>query len=249
MQDGINEIIAILKERHPLNIVTLEKLFASGRKSGLVIVDENNGFCTPGAGNLAPPVADPMIEKMIDNTDLLAGHFDSRSQPILVLLEMHTADHPEPPYPPHCEKGSGEELLVPRLAWLTRTRAVPNVTIIEKGCINGVIGAIGDDGSNAVFKWIEENEIEVVIVVGICTDICVLQFVQALLSARNRDLAMPLKDVVVYTEGCATYNLPVEVTRQIGIPEYLAHDQEVAHYIGLYMMQMSGAILVDTITL
>ena len=44
----------------------------------------------------------------------------------------------EPPYPPHCEAGTGEENLVPELAWLERDS---NTMLVRKDCINGFIGA------------------------------------------------------------------------------------------------------------
>lgn len=236
-------IIAGFNERMPLNILAAMKI-TEGMRVGLVIVDEVDGFCKPGAGPLAPPVEDPMIERMVSETDWLAREFEKRDLPILVLQESHTADHPEPPYPPHCIIGSGHELLVEKLRWIY---TYGGVSVVKKGCINGVIGAINDDNTNDVFKWIKYYDLDMIIVVGICTDICVLQFVQAMLSARNRDLTPPLKDVVVYTQGCASYNLPIETAKELGLPEFLAHDQVVAHYMGLYLMQMSGAVLVNKV--
>lgn len=52
-------------------------------------------------------------------------------------------------------------------------------------------------------------------VVGICTDICVLDFVVTILSARNHGLIPHLEEVVVYSQGCATYDLPVTVAKNI----------------------------------
>lgn len=249
MKKVIDAIVAGLNERQPLNVVALGADFFAGKRVGLVIVDEVNGFCKPGCGPLAPPALDPMIEKMVSETNSLAQVFHAHDMPILVLQECHFPGKNEPPYPPHCEEGSGDELLVEPLRWLNDNHSA-RVTFVKKSCISGVIGAINtDDGSNEVFKWVNFNDLEIIIVVGICTDICDLQFVQPMLSARNRDLVPTLKDVVVYTEGCATYDLPIEVARQIGLPEFLAHDQDIAHYIGLWLMQMSGAILANKIEL
>ncbi|KAF4391232.1 hypothetical protein G4B88_016542 [Cannabis sativa] len=50
-------------------------------------------------------------------------------------------------------------------------------------------------------------------VVGICTDICVLDFVCSTLSSRNCRHLPPLEDVIVYSRGCATYDIPVHVAR------------------------------------
>ena len=59
--------------------------------------------------------------------------------------------------------------------------------------------------------------------VGICTDICVLDFVCSTLSARNIGLVPPLEDVVVYSGGCATFDFPIDVARNI--KGTLAHPQ------------------------
>lgn len=54
-----------------------------------------------------------------------------------------------------------------------------------------------------------------ILVLGICTDICVLDFASSALAARNIGRVSPLEEVVVYSEGCATYNLPVEVAMDV----------------------------------
>lgn len=50
------------------------------------------------------------------------------------------------------------------------------------------------------------------LVVGICTDICVMDFVLTALSARNHGIMKPLEDVFVYSEGCSTFHLPKSVS-------------------------------------
>lgn len=62
-----------------------------------------------------------------------------------------------------------------------------------------------------------------ILVVGICTDVCVLDFVCSALSARNRGYLTPLRDVIVYSGGCATFDLPIHVARSI--TGALAHPQ------------------------
>jgi nicotinamidase-related amidase len=64
-----------------------------------------------------------------------------------------------------------------------------------------------------------------ILVLGICTDICVLDFASSALAARNIGRVPPLQDVVVYSEGCATYNLPVEVA--MDVKGAVAHPQVV----------------------
>ncbi len=107
--------------------------------TGLVIVDEVNGFATVGAGYLAPPAPNAQVTRMIEETDRLAKAFTAGKRPILAFLDTHVPGKAEPPYPPHCEAGTGQENLVPQLEWLEQD---PNTTLVRKDCINGFVGAI-----------------------------------------------------------------------------------------------------------
>lgn len=214
------------------------------QKVGMIIVDEVNGFATVGAGNLAPPVPNEQVSTMVSETDRLAKEFTALGWPILAFLDTHVPGKPEPPYPPHCESGTGEEELVPELKWLEED---PNTTLVRKDCINGFVGAIQKDGTNSVVEWVKANEITDLLVVGICTDICVMDFVLTSLSARNHDMMPGLKDIHVYDKGCSTYDLPIEVAKEVGLPNEAAHPQNVTHYMGLYFMASRGANLVGQV--
>ena len=110
---------------------------------------------------------------------------------MLAFLDTHELGKPEPPYPPHCERGTGEEDLVQELKWLEKDH---NATLVRKDCINGFIGAYKEDNSNAVIDWVRENNLENILVVGICTDICVMDFVLTLLSVRNHGMIPKVKE-------------------------------------------------------
>ncbi|WOL02418.1 nicotinamidase 1 [Canna indica] len=220
-----------------------ELVLSSSGAVGLVLVDIVNGFCTVGAGNLAPTEPNKQIATMVEEATTLAKKFANRNWPIFALLDTHHPDKPEHPYPPHCIIGSGEEKLVPALEWLEEN---PNFTARQKDCINGFIGSIEKDGSNVFSDWVKKNGVKVILVVGICTDICVLDFVSATLSARNIGLVQPLEDVVVYSRGCATYDLPVHIARNI--KGALAHPQDVLHHMGLYMAKSRGARVVHKVS-
>jgi nicotinamidase-related amidase len=224
--------------------VRLEALTVGAERTGLVIVDEVNGFATVGAGYLAPPQENPQVTRMVEETDRLARAFTKAKRPILAFLDTHVPGKPEPPYPPHCEAGTGEENLVPKLEWLERDK---NTTLVRKDCINGFVGSITSDGRNRVVDWVNEHKLEAVLVVGICTDICVMDFVLTFLSARNHDLMPTLKDIVVYEGGCSTYDLPKATAEKLGLPATAAHPQDVTHYMGLYFMASRGARLVDKV--
>ncbi|KAJ0977172.1 hypothetical protein J5N97_012646 [Dioscorea zingiberensis] len=216
----------------------------SGCAIGLVLVDIVNGFCTVGAGNLAPTKPNEQISTMVKEAARLAKVFCDKKWPIFALLDCHHSDKPEPPYPPHCIIGSGEENLVPELEWLEKE---PNVTTKRKDCIDGFLGSMEKDGSNTFANWVKTNQINVVLVLGICTDVCVLDFVCSTLSARNIGLVPPLQEVVIYSRGCATYDFPVHVARDI--KGALAHPQDLLHHIGLYMAKGRGARIVRKVSL
>ena len=218
------------------------------QQAGLVIVDEVNGFCAVGGGNLAPPAPDAQIKKMVEETNQLASRFAEAKAPILAFLDTHEPGKPEPPYPPHCERGTGEEELVPELAWLEDCGAA---TLMRKDCINGFVGGMeasyvgGGHGQfhNKVVDWINGHRLEAVITSGICTDICVMDFVLTLLSARNHGLMPTLKDIVVYEPATATYDLPRATAEELGLPATAAHPKAETHHMGLYFMASRGAIL------
>jgi nicotinamidase-related amidase len=216
------------------------------RRCGLVIVDEQNGFATVGAGALAPTEHDAQIARMVEETNRLARQFVAHGLPIVAFLDYHQADRPEPPYPPHCIVGSGEEELVPELQWLAEA---PRTTLIRADCINDFVGCIDPEtGRNQIVDWVNDHRLDVIVVVGICTDICVAEFVATMLSARNHRIMPELKDVVVYEPGCATYDLPKARAVALGLSEAAAHPQDVAHHLGLYLMAARGARLASQIT-
>jgi nicotinamidase-related amidase len=226
--------------------VVTEPVSLAGRRCGLVVVDEQKGFATVGAGALAPVTANPQIERMIAETDRLARTFVERDRPILVFLDWHHADRPEPPYPPHCIVGSGEEELVAELQWL---EDCPQATLLRADCINDFVGSIDlASGRNQVVEWVNGHALDTLVVVGICTDICVGEFVATMLSARNHQMMPTLAEVVVYEPGCATYDLPGEAVAALGLPPTAAHPQAVAHHLGLYVMAARGARLASQVT-
>ncbi|WP_027135183.1 isochorismatase family protein [Geminicoccus roseus] len=220
------------------------------RPTGLVIVDAVHGFCTVGAGPLAPASPNAQVARMVGEIDRLARRFVAAGRPIMALLDTHEPGKAEPPYPPHCERGTGQENLVDELAWLESEILT---TLLRKDCINGFIGAVeaahpGHGVShNRMADWVALHRLHSVVVTGICTDICVLDLVVTLLSARNHGLVPTLRDIVVLEPACATYDMPLETARSLGLPDTAAHPQALTHHLGLYVMASRGAILASAI--
>ncbi|KAE8010511.1 hypothetical protein FH972_006878 [Carpinus fangiana] len=233
--------VDLLKEELP---VVQESLVLSGDvKTGLVLVDVVNGFCTVGAGNLAPRQPDKQISGMVDESVRLAREFCDKNWPVFAFLDSHHPDIPEHPYPPHCIAGTDEAKLVPALQWLENEASA---TLRCKDCIDGFVGSIEKDGSNVFLDWVKNNQIKKILVGGICTDICVLDFVCSALSARNRGFLAPLEDVIIYSQGCATFDLPIHIARTL--KDAVAHPQELMHHIGLYIAKGRGAKVASEVT-
>ena len=243
-------LLETLRAQMPISLLSYAPF---EKPSGLVIVDEVNGFCAIGGGNLAPPAPDDQVARMIEETDRLSKRYAEEKAPILAFLDTHDPGKPEPPYPPHCERGTGEENLVPELAWLDDCETA---TLMRKDCINGFVGGIeandaeGGHGHfrNKVVDWVNGERLETVVTVGICTDICVMDFVLTLLSARNHGLMPTLGDIVVYEPATATYDLPMAAAKTLGLPETAAHPKAETHHMGLYFMASRGAILASELT-
>lgn len=242
---GDNRLLNAMHEAMPIKLGNYAP-FAG--PTGLVIVDEVNGFCAVGGGNLAPPSPDAQVTRMIDETNRLAKRFAEAKSPILAFLDTHDPGKAEPPYPSHCERGTGEENLVPELGWLEGCGAA---TLMRKDCINGFVGGIEathggscqGQSHNKVVDWVNSHRLSGVLTVGICTDICVMDFVLTLLSARNHGLMPTLKDIVVYEPATATYDLPLAATEELGLPASAAHPKAETHHMGLYFMASRGAVL------
>ena len=231
-----------LKHEMPIDISTYT---ANGQTTGLIVVDAVHGFCTAGCGPLAPAAPDDVIDSMVHTINQIATDFKTQNLPIFVTLDSHSPDIPEPPYPPHCIVGTGHDELVDDLKWLGDYE---HSTLLKKDCINAFVGAM-DGHKNTLLDWINNHKINNIIVVGICTDICVMDLVLTVLSARNHQLCPTLSDVYIYEPACATYDLPRAVTEQIELPVTLSHPRDITHYMGLYFMASRGAVIVDRVSL
>ena len=201
------------------------------KKTGLVIIDMVNGFCTLRAGKLAPTKQDPHMEQVIKNVNILAGEFAKRKMEILSFEDCHRQDHPEHPYPLHCLAGSNESKLIPELEWLYEYTSGH----IQKDCINPYIGGEQYGDVNEFMRWLWNNGIENLVICGVCTDICVLDFVSIATSLRTHaGMGVNIQDVVVCMLGCSTFDSP-------------EHPRAICQYMGLYQMAARGATLADSI--
>lgn len=229
---------------------------------GLVVVDAVQGFTR--RGSLSDPASmAPMVREVNRFVRRLDRDLGQRLR-VLVLRDRHDPDVPEPPYPPHCIAGTGEERLDPDLAWLAGRAA-----IVDKDCINGFVGAmrpVAINGAslgesrliwrNLLVEWVLEHRLRSLVLVGDCTDICVSDLALALLSARNHGMltratsheratyiqAITDFSVYVHVPACATFDLDPDTE----LPhETQRHPGPVAHHVGLWLMASRGARLIN----
>jgi nicotinamidase/pyrazinamidase len=152
-------------------------------KKVIIVVDVLNGFCR--WGNLASARLGSVVPAI---RDYLERETATGAVPVF-LADTHRPDDPEfEMFPPHCVEGSGEERVVDELQ-----EFIPRGVLVPKSRYSGFYGT----DLEGILAGLLPDVVEVV---GVCTDICVLHTVADL---RNRDYA-----VVVRPDLVATYDTP-----------------------------------------
>ena len=153
----------------------------------LLIVDMINGFLKEGNMAFASGMAvvDPILE--------LATNFVAKDYDIAAFRDEHAPDSLEfRTYPTHCLKGSSESELIDELKIFDN-----KIIDIPKASTNGV-------NTQAFQALLKEKSYEESVVVGVCSDICVLQSVLSLITQfyeHNIDTK-----VSVATDAIATFD-------------------------------------------
>ena len=130
----------------------------------LVIVDMINGFVYDG--NMAFTESQAVIDSIVK----LATHFTNKNYDILAFRDDHLADSLEfRAYPVHCLKGSTESELISEL------QIFENIIDNPKRSTNGV-------NTPQFQALLQEKTYTEIVVVGVCTDICVLQTTLSLIT-------------------------------------------------------------------
>ena len=156
---------------------------AGGERRVVIVVDMLRGFLELGrpldCGDTARAII-PAVRRRI-----LAKR--ARGATILWVADNHAPDDKEfAMFPPHCIRGTDEAEIIPELADL-----VDPTNVMPKTRYSGFYGTDLDVRLAAL-------QPDVVTVVGVCTDICVMHTVA---DARNRDYP-----VVVPAECVATFD-------------------------------------------
>ncbi len=179
--------------------------------SNIVIIDMINGFAKKG--NLYSN----RVEKIIENTQKVLSMFDSSEH--LFLCDSHSNESVEfQTFLPHCTIDTEETEIVDELKeWSDKGR------IIKKNSTNGFI-------EPEFQAWLSKNRNPRYLVVGCCTDLCVLQFVLSLKTHYNR-INQPC-EIMVIENAVETYHV-----------DEINHPGDFMHLISLKMLKDNGILL------
>jgi nicotinamidase-related amidase len=135
--------------------------------SVVLVVDMVRGFCEEGH----PLYVGESIRRIIEPIRRRLGEEQARGSAIIFLCDNHAPDDAEfQMFPPHCIRGSEEAEVIPELREFADE-------VIPKTRFSGFYGTNLD-------QRLRELRPDKIIVVGDCTDICVMHTVA---DARNRD--------------------------------------------------------------
>jgi nicotinamidase-related amidase len=194
----------------------------------VISVDLIEGFCRVG------PLASERVKGIIDPIVGIFKKAESLGVKNFVLTQdTHHADSKEfGSFPPHCIEGSEESKTVAELLALPFAGLFK---VIPKDSISSGIGT-------ELEKWLLSKNLKKIVVVGDCTDLCTYQlamFLRLLANARGYEW-----DVILPAEAVETYDLPLDVARQIGAP---AHPGDFFHVVFLYHMKLNGVNVISGI--
>jgi nicotinamidase-related amidase len=184
-------------------------------RTALIIVDMINGFAREGA------LASPRVGGLIPAIRDLLQRAKDRGIPAVAFGDSHLENSLEfESYPPHCIAGTAESEVVAELA------GVGGYTFLPKHSTNGFL----EPGFQA---WLAAHPAtDTFIVVGDCTDICVLQFALTLKTDFTRQ-NRPVR-IIVPEGGVETFDAP-------------GHPGDFLHVAALNLMMGNGIDVVSRI--
>ncbi|MDN9379940.1 cysteine hydrolase [Clostridioides difficile] len=183
MDNLLNELEALKSNLDNLPIEKIENYDLS--KTALFIIDVNNGFAKQGA------LYSPRVESLIKPIEMFTKKISNKLNRVIAFTDSHTSKSIELlSYPVHCLENDIESELVDEL------KSIENLQILPKNSTNGFFALENLDFDN----------IDNIIIVGDCTDICIYQFAITLKSYFNQHNTE--KNIVVPMNLVDTYDIP-----------------------------------------
>lgn len=183
MNNLLNELEALKNNLDNLPVENISNIQLN--KTDLFIVDINNGFAKGGA------LYSPRIESLINPITEFSKKLSPKLHRIIAFTDCHPKDSIEfLSYPPHCLEGDAESDIVDEL------KTIENLKVLPKNSTNGFF-ALGN---------MNFDDVDNIIVIGDCTDICIYQFAVTLKTYFIQNNIN--KNVIVPMNLVDTYDIP-----------------------------------------
>lgn len=177
----------------------------------VVIVDMINGFIREGA------LASKRVESIIPEVVRINQKLNKAKK--LFFVDEHEENSKEfESFPPHCIKGTNESKIIDELIPFT-----DGAVIIGKNSTNGYMT---EEFINYFYE--NKNNIENIVVVGCCSDLCISNYCLSTLTSIN-ELNLDIT-VMVPVNAVETYDL-------------FEHEGDKINTLALYNMQLNGVKL------
>lgn len=183
----------------------------------LIVSDMIKGFTTLGS------LSSPRVGQLVKPIEQLAQRIDQMGIESVAFADAHSKDSPEfNQYPVHCVAGTEESELIEGL------KGLKHMHLIHKNSTNGYLEPEFQRLLRMNPQW------QRFIIIGNCTDICVLQLALTLKAHFNR--LDTLVDVVIPVNLVDTFDSP-------------GHPGDLIHSHALYLLAQAGMTLVSQVTL
>lgn len=206
-QAALAEIIEQLKTKPSMVLDQLQF-----DRTAIIVMDMVNGFAKEG------PLADDRVRQLIPGIRRLLGAAADRKIEMLAFRDCHSKDSKEMKfYPAHCLSDEKESELVDEIKGFHFSHIIP------KNSTNGF-------HTTEFQNWLKETNVDTVIVVGDCTDLCIEHFAITLQTYLNQH----------NFEGKIIIPIELVDTFHFGV-----HQADLINVISLYQMMSNGIELIQ----
>lgn len=181
----------------------------------LVVIDLVNGFVREGT------MADKYIEHIIPECEKLVKEFLKRGDEVAYVQDYHKINCTEfERFPTHCVEGTSESEMVEELQ-----KYIPEVFVFVKNSTSAMAAEYGLRILLNSLKSLEE-----VVIVGCCTDICVL------------NCAIPMQNYFDELDRKVTVVVPKNAVETYELPD---HSREEYNEIAFKLLAQAGVKVVN----
>lgn len=210
--EALEKIFDLIQNTEPVRLNDFDC-----KKTALIIVDLVNGFTRQGS------LKSDRVAAIIPEVVKLSKVCKQKGIPLIAFADSHKNCSPEfNTYPSHCLEDTEESEIVNEL------KELGSIKVIKKNSTNGFM-------EEEFLRWVSINdEIENFIVVGDCTDICIMQFALSLKTWFNMD--NKIVNVIVPANAVETF-------------ESDTHNGDLSNAMAVCFMMGSGVQIVKNVEL